>query len=321
MSRETILSSGARVLRVEIDALETLLGTLGDAFVAAVETVVSAKGRVVLAGVGKSGHVARKIAATLASTGTPSLYIHPTEASHGDLGMITQGDVVIALSRSGETKELGDMIAYTRRFDISLISMTAIPDSSLGRAGDVCLAVPDAPEACAETRAPTTSTTLMMALGDALAVAVLEQRGFTSEDFKVFHPGGKLGAMLIKVSDLMHSGDELPMVTSGTDMSDALDVMSAKGFGCVAVTDPATGVLIGMVTDGDIRRLVAAGRMAQTIDDPMTLNPVTVQPDLLASAALAQMNDRRITQLLVTDSTGKPAGVLHMHDFLKAGVA
>lgn len=319
MSHETILASGQRVIRTEIDALEQLNQALGDVFVRAVETVIACDGRVILAGVGKSGHVARKISATLASTGTPSLYIHPTEASHGDLGMIARGDIVIALSRSGETKELDDLITYTRRFSVPLIAMTAIEASTLGKAADICLSVPDAPEACDETRAPTTSTTLMMAMGDALAVAVLEQRGFTGNDFKIFHPGGKLGAMLRTVGDLMHSGDELPVVQTGTMMSEALDVMARKGLGCLAVIEPE-GELIGMVTDGDIRRLVAKGRMAMVIDEGMTRNPVTISASMLASAALALMNEKRITQLIITE--GKtPTGVVHMHDFLRAGVA
>lgn len=319
MSHETILASGQRVIRTEIDALEQLSEALGDVFVRAVETVIACDGRVILAGVGKSGHVARKISATLASTGTPSLYIHPTEASHGDLGMIARGDIVIALSRSGETKELDDLITYTRRFSVPLIAMTAIEASTLGKSADICLSVPDAPEACDETRAPTTSTTLMMAMGDALAVAVLEQRGFTGNDFKIFHPGGKLGAMLRTVGDLMHSGEELPVVQTGTMMSEALDVMAQKGLGCLAVIEPG-GELIGMVTDGDIRRLVAKGRMAMVIDEGMTRNPVTISASMLASAALALMNEKRITQLIITD--GKtPVGVVHMHDFLRAGVA
>lgn len=319
MSKDKIIEAGQRVIRVETDALNLLEKSIGDVFADAVEVMSKAEGRVILAGVGKSGHVARKIAATLASTGCPSYYIHPTEASHGDLGMITKSDVVLALSRSGETKELSDLIHYTRRFDIPLIGMTADNDSSLATASDVSLVIPDAPEACAETRAPTTSTTLMMALGDALSVALLEQRGFTGDDFKTFHPGGKLGALLRTVDDLMHSGEEMPLVQSGTEMAEALDVMSSKGFGCVAVIDPA-GALMGIVTDGDIRRLVAAGRMAMTIDDAMTRDPIAAAPGMLASSVLAQMNEKRITQMFVLDGD-KPIGVVHMHDFLKVGVA
>ena len=319
MSKKQVIVAGRRVIRVEADALNMLEASIDGSFTSAVETMGKASGRVILAGVGKSGHVARKIAATLASTGCPSYYIHPTEASHGDLGMITTADVVLALSRSGETKELSDLIHYTRRFEIPLIGMTADAESSLATAADVSLVIPDAPEACAETRAPTTSTTLMMALGDALAVALLEQRGFTGDDFKTFHPGGKLGALLRTVDDLMHDGEEMPLVQSGTEMAEALSEMSAKGFGCLAVLDPA-GTLMGIVTDGDIRRLVAAGRMAMTIDDAMTRDPFVASPGMLASAVLAQMNEKRITQMFVVDS-GKPIGVVHMHDFLKIGVA
>ena len=319
MSKEQAIKAGQRVIRVEADALQMLEKSIDAAFASAVELMSKASGRVILAGVGKSGHVARKIAATLASTGCPSYYIHPTEASHGDLGMITTADVVVALSRSGETKELSDLIHYTRRFEIPLIGMTADADSSLAVASDVSLVIPDAPEACNETRAPTTSTTLMMALGDALAVALLEQRGFTGDDFKTFHPGGKLGALLRTVEDLMHIGEEMPLVQSGTEMAEALSEMSAKGFGCLAVLDTG-GVLMGIVTDGDIRRLVAAGRMAMTIDDAMTRNPIVAVPGMLASAVLAQMNEKRITQMFVV-SDEKPIGVVHMHDFLKIGVA
>ena len=319
MSKEQAIKAGQRVIRVEADALQMLEKSIDTTFASAVELMSKASGRVILAGVGKSGHVARKIAATLASTGCPSYYIHPTEASHGDLGMITTADVVVALSRSGETKELSDLIHYTRRFEIPLIGMTADTDSSLAVASDVSLVIPDAPEACNETRAPTTSTTLMMALGDALAVALLEQRGFTGDDFKTFHPGGKLGALLRTVDDLMHIGEEMPLVQSGTEMAEALSEMSAKGFGCLAVLDTG-GVLMGIVTDGDIRRLVAAGRMAMTIDDAMTRNPIVAVPGMLASAVLAQMNEKRITQMFVV-SDEKPIGVVHMHDFLKIGVA
>lgn len=319
MTETDVLRAARRVIEIEAEALKALSDGLGAAFVAAVGQLLDAPGRVVVAGVGKSGHVARKIAATLASTGTPALYIHPTEASHGDLGMVTPGDVVVALSRSGETRELSDLIAYTRRFEIPLIAMTAVADSVLGRASDTTLVLPDVPEACAETRAPTTSTTLMMALGDALAVAVLERRGFTADDFKTFHPGGKLGALLKRVRDLMHQGEAFPCVTSGTDLQTALSIMSEKGFGCVAVTGPEGG-LAGILTDGDVRRLVAQARRAKTVDDVMTRGAVTAEPEMLASAALAMMNARKITQLVVCERDGRPVGIVHMHDFLKAGV-
>lgn len=318
--RDNILKSGQRVIEIERDALSALSGGLGEDFVRAVEACRDAKGRVVLAGVGKSGHVARKIAATMASTGTPSLYIHPTEASHGDLGMIASGDVVIALSRSGETKELSDLITYCKRFGVPLIALTAVAGSTLGTAADICLTIPDAPEACGETRAPTTSTTLSMALGDAIAVAVLEQRGFTADDFKIFHPGGKLGAMLRTVGDLMTGGDAVPVVAEDTAMQDALSVMSQAGLGCLAVTH-SNGALAGMITDGDIRRLVAQGIKADTAADVMTRGPVTVRVETLASKALGLMNEKRITQLVVLDAEGRaPAGILHMHDLLKAGL-
>lgn len=317
-----ILAAGRRVIAIEREAMARLEADLGQDFIDAVELCSTVSGRVVLAGVGKSGHVARKIAATLASTGTPSLYIHPTEASHGDLGMITHQDVVIALSRSGETKELSDLIAYCTRFSIPLIALTAVASSLLGRAASLRLLIPDAPEACGETRAPTTSTTLSMALGDALAVAILERRGFTGEDFKVFHPGGKLGALLRTVGDLMHSDDALPCVPETADMASALSVMSEAGFGCLAVVaDGASGTLVGMVTDGDIRRLVARGELATTIAAVMSPDPVTVRPVTLASQALATMHDKRITQLIVVDDANIPVGVLHMHDLLKAGLA
>lgn len=314
-----ILASGRRVLEIETRALADLRDSLGADFVSAVDQLDSAKARIVCAGVGKSGHVARKIAATLASTGAPAQFVHPTEASHGDLGMIAGGDVVIALSRSGETAELGDLIHYCKRFSIPLVAITAAAQSTLGKAADVALVIPDAPEACAQTRAPTTSTTLMIALGDALAVALLDRKGFTADDFRTFHPGGKLGAMLRRVSDLMHAGDDLPVVESGAAMVAALEVLSEKGFGCLGIVS-AGGALVGMVTDGDIRRLVATGRQATTIDEVMTRDPVTVEPDMLASAALKLMNEREITQILAVENA-RPVGVVHMHDLLKAGVS
>lgn len=319
MSKKAAIEAGRKVIQVEAEALSALAASLGDAFADVIEKLAQIEGRVILAGVGKSGHVARKIAATLASTGAPSLYIHPTEASHGDLGMITGKDAVVALSRSGETKELGDLIHYTRRFEIPLVAMTIDAGSALAKAADIALVLPDVPEACAATQAPTTSTTLMMALGDAIAIALLERSGFTAEDFKTFHPGGKLGAMLRTVDDLMHTDGALPIVPTGMEMADALAVMSEKGFGCLAVTESG-GDLIGIVTDGDIRRLVAKGRMAMTIDGAMTRNPITVAPGTLASAALKMMNEKRITQVFVLQGE-RPIGVLNMHDFLKAGVA
>lgn len=316
---ETTLDAGRRVIEIERDALASLGQSLNGSFVAAIDALEATKGRITCAGVGKSGHVARKIAATLASTGAPAQYVHPTEASHGDLGMIAPGDVILALSKSGETRELSDLIHHSKRFGIPLVSLTGSAGSTLDQAADIALRIPDAPEACGETRAPTTSTTLMMAMGDALAVALLERRGFTAEHFKTFHPGGKLGALLRRVADLMHSGDEIPLTQSGTPMPEALEALSQKSFGCIGVVEPS-GELIGMVTDGDIRRLVSKGRMATTIDDAMSRDPITVESDMLASAALNLMNTKKITQLFVVEG-GKPVGIVHMHDFLKAGVA
>ncbi len=308
-----------RVLDMEADALGALSRTLGDDFSNAVETILAARGRVICTGIGKSGHVARKIAATLASTGTQAYFVHSTEASHGDLGMIGAGDVVLALSKSGESNELGDILHYTRRFGIPLIAMTARPLSTLGAAADIRLLIPEAAEACAETNAPTTSTTLMIALGDALAVALLESRGFKADQFKVFHPGGKLGAMLRTAGDLMHKSGELPVVVSGTAFIDAVRSMTGKGFGVLGVTTP-DGRLAGIVTDGDLRRYLTSGVTAKTIDEVMTRSPLTAAPDTLAGAVLRTMNDRKITQLFVLDA-GKPVGLIHMHDLLRAGVA
>ncbi len=312
------IATGRRVLAMEIEALSALSASLNDQFVKAVETILAAKGRVICAGVGKSGHVARKIAATMASTGTQAYFVHPTEASHGDLGMISPADVVLALSKSGETSELSDVIAYTRRFGIPLIGMTAKAGSALGSAADIKLIIPDAKEACAETNAPTTSTTLMIALGDALAVALLERRGFKAGDFKQFHPGGKLGAMLRTASDLMHAAAELPLVAAGTSLRDGIAKISEKGFGVVGVT-ATDGALTGIVTDGDLRRHLASGATASTVDDVMTKKPLTATPEDLAATVLRIMNERKITTLFVVEQ-GRPKGLIHMHDLLKAGV-
>jgi arabinose-5-phosphate isomerase len=305
-----------RVLTVEADALNRMADELGDAFAQAVEVIHTLKGRVVLTGVGKSGHVGRKIAATLASTGQPAMFVHANEASHGDLGMIGQDDAVLALSKSGEVKELADVVAYAKRFGIPLIGMTASATSALGRAADILLLLPDAPEAAAEVNAPTTSTTLQMALGDALAVALLERRGFTPTDFRVFHPGGKLGAMLRTVGDLMHPAAELPLVATGASMADTLLTMTEKRFGAVGVTDG--GRLKGLITDGDLRRHMD-GLMTHTAGEVMTPEPKTVTSGLLAGEALKLMNDSRITVLFVVDAD-VPVGILHIHDVLRAGV-
>jgi arabinose-5-phosphate isomerase len=308
---------GRRVLASEAQALGLMADGLGEAFVAAVETIFTAKGRVVLTGVGKSGHVGRKIAATLASTGTPAMFVHANEASHGDLGMIGVDDVVLALSKSGEVKELTDVIHYAKRFGVPLLAMTASAGSALGKAADILLLLPDAPEATDGVNAPTTSTTLQIALGDALAVAVLERRGFTADDFRIYHPGGKLGAMLRTVADIMHGAADLPLVAPATTMSQALLVMTEKRFGCVGVQDQ-TGQLSGLITDGDLRRHMD-GLLGLTAGQVMTAKPRTVGPDMLAAEALRLMNEWRITVLFVVE-TGKPVGILHIHDLLRAGV-
>jgi arabinose-5-phosphate isomerase len=308
---------GRRVLSIEAQALNQMADGLGEAFSRAVQVMHDAKGRIVCTGMGKSGHVARKIAATLASTGSQAMFVHPAEASHGDLGMIGPDDVVLALSKSGEARELADTLSYCKRFSIPLIAITAVATSQLGKAGDVLLLLPDAPEATAEVNAPTTSTTLQIALGDALAVALLESRGFTASDFRVFHPGGKLGAVLRTVADLMHGQDELPLIGEGAPMSEALLVMSQKRFGAVGVTD-AAGALVGLITDGDLRRHMD-GLMGHAAGEVMTKGPLVIGPHALAAEALKVMNERRITVLFVVDG-GRPVGVLHVHDLLRAGV-
>jgi arabinose-5-phosphate isomerase len=306
-----------RVLSVEAEALGLLAAGLHDgAFSRAVEVCGRLEGRIVCTGVGKSGHVARKIAATLASTGQPALFIHATEASHGDLGMIGPADAVLALSKSGETRELADVVAYAKRFGITLMAITEAPDSALGRAADILLTLPKAPEAAEAVDAPTTSTTLQMALGDALAVALLEQRGFTPTDFRVFHPGGKLGAALLTVGELMHRADEVPLVQGAAPMTTHTLLVMMR-FGCVGVIDE-TGALKGVITDGDLRRHMT-DPMARRAEDVMTHRPVTVGPSMLAGEALKLMNDRRITVLFVLDGA-LPVGILHVHDLLRAGV-
>ena len=319
MTENAYIATARRVLALETGALALMATQLDDKFVQAVETVLAAKGRVICTGIGKSGHVARKIAATMASTGTQAYFVHATEASHGDLGMIGQGDVILALSKSGETKELADLLHYARRYSIPIIGMTAKADSTLGRAADVLLAIPDAAEACAETNAPTTSTTLMMALGDALAVALLESKGFKADHFKVYHPGGKLGAMLRTAADVMHKSAELPLVAAGTPFIEAVKSMTGKGFGVLGVV-AKDGLLAGIVTDGDLRRYLTSGKTVATIDEVMTKSPRTAAPDSLAADILRTMNERKITQIFVLDG-GKPVGLIHMHDLLKSGLA
>jgi arabinose-5-phosphate isomerase len=319
MSQSDVISAGQRVIETEIQGLAALQASIGDDFAHAVGKIVALKGRLICAGVGKSGHVARKIAATMASTGTPAMFIHPTEASHGDMGMIGPDDGVLALSKSGEVSEMGDLIAYTKRFSIPLFAMTANADSALGRAGNYLLLLPPAAEACGETRAPTTSTTMQIAYGDALAVALLEYRGFTAQDFRVYHPGGKLGAMLKSVGDLMHKGDDVPLVGLETPMMEALLTMTAKRFGATGVVDGG-GQLVGIITDGDIRRRAGGDFVSLKAGDVMTASPMSIGPDALAGAALAALNDKGRTVIFVADGAAKPVGILHVHDLLRAGV-
>jgi arabinose-5-phosphate isomerase len=320
---DALIAAGRRVLRVEAEALMGFSETLGPGFAEAVRLILASDGRVIVSGMGKSGHVGRKIAATLASTGTPAFFVHPAEASHGDLGMFTPADVALVLSNSGETPELRDVVAHTRRFRIPLIGVASRAGSALLEASDVALLLPQAPEACSVGMAPTTSTTLTMALGDALAVALMERRAFTAEHFRTFHPGGKLGSALIKVRDLMHGGAEAPLVGAATPMRETLLVMTARGFGIAGVTD-ADGRLIGVITDGDLRRHMD-GLLERAAGDVATRSPLTVGPDALASEALAIMNGpRRATCLFVTapgETPPRPLGVIHVHDCLRAGVA
>ncbi|MBO6796500.1 KpsF/GutQ family sugar-phosphate isomerase [Maricaulis sp.] len=315
------LEVARRVIAIERDGLSQLENMIGEPFAAAVRLAAGLKGRLICTGVGKSGHVARKIAATLASTGTPAYYVHPTEASHGDLGMITGDDAVLALSKSGETRELGDLIAYCRRFEVPLIGMTAHADSTLGRASNYELFVPNAIEACAETRAPTTSTTLMMAMGDAFAVALLEARGFTATDFRTFHPGGALGAALASAADVMHAGESMPLVAGQASMSEVLLEMTAKSFGCAGILD-ADGRLMGIITDGDLRRHMGNDLVDRVAEEVMTRDPKVGSPTMLAADALREMTvgTPKITQLFLVDEENRPAGLLHLHDLLRIGL-
>jgi arabinose-5-phosphate isomerase len=317
------IASALRTLEAEREGVAALAAsmcdTLGDSFGAAIEKIRGARGRVIVTGIGKSGHVARKVAATLASTGTPAFFVHAAEASHGDLGMITSDDVMLVMSWSGETEELKDLINYSRRFRIALIAMTASAESTLAEAADIVLALPAAREACPHNLAPTTSALMQLALGDALAIALLESRGFTAVDFGVFHPRGKLGAALRFVRDVMHPGQAVPLIERGAPMSDAIVEMSAKGFGCVAVVG-RDGKLAGVITDGDLRRHMRADLLQAPVDDIMTVSPKTVRPDQLASEALQLLNSSKITALIVVESE-RPVGIVHFHDLLRTGVA
>jgi arabinose-5-phosphate isomerase len=323
VSANAAVQSALRTLDAEgsgITAISAALQSdLGGSFASAADLIRNAKGRLIVTGLGKSGHIGRKVAATFASTGTPAFFVHAAEAGHGDLGMITTDDVILALSWSGEQPEMKNLITYAKRFRIPLIAMTAESESTLSKAADIALTLPKAREACPHNLAPTTSSLMMLALGDALAIALLEGRGFTSVDFSVLHPGGKLGAMLKYAHDLMHSGDAVPLKPLGTRMSDALVEMSSKGFGCVGIVD-AYGTIVGIVTDGDLRRHMRPDLMTALVDDVMTKNPKTIPRDLLASEALEILNSSKITALIVTDAN-RPVGIVHLHDILRAGVA
>ena len=318
-----LIASAVRTLEAEAGGVTALAAAisdgLGQSFVAAVDMIHRARGRLIVTGMGKSGHVGRKIAATFASTGTPAFFVHPSEASHGDLGMITGDDVIMALSWSGETAELKDLTDYSRRFKIGLIAVTAHRDSALAQAADVIVCLPKAREACPHNLAPTTSTLMQQALGDALAIALLESRGFTALKFAELHPGGRLGAMLKFVRDIMHSGDTLPLVGVGTRMSDAVVEMTLKSVGCVIIAGK-DGRLMGIITDGDLRRHMSPNLLDMPVEEIMTRGPITVGPDQLASEALEMLNSLKKTQLIVVDA-GKPVGVVHVHDLLRAGVA
>lgn len=320
----TAVKTALRVMSTEQAGLAALeqafAGDLAGAFCSAIKVIGESSGRVILTGVGKSHHVGGKIAATFASTGTPAFFIHPAEANHGDLGMIGPDDVVIALSWGGESSELQGIISYTRRFSIPLIAVTAGETSTLAREADIVLLLPKVQEACPHGLAPTTSTMMQMAMGDALALALLEARGFGAEDFKVFHPGGKLGAMLTHVGDMMHIGDAVPLVPEGTTMPDAVAVLADKRFGCVGIVD-VSGRLVGIITDGDIGRYLARNQGERLVEQVMTRNPKTVSHNTLATSAMALLNKHNIGALFVTDEDGMPLGIVHFHDLLRIGVA
>jgi arabinose-5-phosphate isomerase len=317
------VQSAARTLELESEGLIALRGALarqlGQAFGEAVELLSGAKGRVIVTGIGKSGHIGQKLAATFASTGTPAFFVHPSEASHGDLGMIAKDDAIVAISWSGETVEIGNIVTYSRRFKVPLVAITSRAQSALGKQADVVLELPHVKEACPHGLAPTTSTTMQLAIGDCLAIALLESKGFSAHDFKVIHPGGSLGARLRFVADVMHAGDRLPLAGEDVAMSAALVTMTQKSLGCLGVVD-GKGRLIGVITDGDLRRHMGADLLGARTGDIMTRKPKVVSPNMLASAALEVLNTSRITALFVVDK-GKPVGIVHVHDLLRAGVA
>ncbi|MEP1209587.1 MAG: KpsF/GutQ family sugar-phosphate isomerase [Rhizobiaceae bacterium] len=319
---DQIIGSAKRTLQIESAGMEALANAfdngLSQPFCEAVSTFRDIQGRVIVTGVGKSGHIATKIAATLASTGTPAFFVHSTEANHGDLGMIARDDAILAISWSGETSELRGTLDYSKRFSIPLVALTADDNSTLAQHADVVLSLPREKEACPHNLAPTTSSLMLLALGDAIAVALLENRAFTADQFSVFHPGGQLGAKLLHARDLMHSGDSLPLVDSGTQMMEAILQISQKGFGCVGVVRDDR--LIGIITDGDLRRSLSSSLLEEVVDDVMTASPQTIAPDILAAEALEILNTRHITALMVTEEE-KPVGILHLHDLLRVGAA
>lgn len=321
MTNQTDIASAKRTIDREVEALRMMENQFDENLTKALDMIQETKGRIIVTGMGKSGHIARKIAATLASTGTPSFFVHPAEASHGDLGMVTNDDKIIAISNGGESRELSDILLYAKRYGIPLIAITKIPESTLGKAGDIVLKLPDDGEACPLGLAPTSSTTATLVLGDVLAIALMERKGFTKTDYKQRHPGGKLGAILQKVSDLMHKGDDMPIVNEDTPMQEALLVMTSKMLGCVGIIDNS-GKLVGIITDGDLRRWLTSDVLNKKVSEVMTKNPKVVSPDILAAEALNIMNNtgRGITQLFAVQD-GKPVGIIHIHDCLRIGAA
>ena len=321
MTNQTDIASAKRTIDREVEALRMMENQFDENLTKALDMIQETKGRIIVTGMGKSGHIARKIAATLASTGTPSFFLHPAEASHGDLGMVTNDDKIIAISNGGESRELSDILLYAKRYGIPLIAITKNPESTLGKAGDIVLKLPDDGEACPLGLAPTSSTTATLVLGDVLAIALMERKGFTKTDYKQRHPGGKLGAILQKVSDLMHKGDDMPIVNEDTPIQEALLVMTSKMLGCVGIIDNS-GKLVGIITDGDLRRWLTSDVLNKKVSEVMTKNPKVVSPDILAAEALNIMNNtgRGITQLFAVQD-GKPVGIIHIHDCLRIGAA
>ncbi len=317
---ENDIQAGRQVLKYEADSIIAMAEALDDTFGRVLDQINAIKGRVIVTGMGKSGHIGKKIAATLASTGTPSFFVHPGEASHGDLGMVTENDMVLAISNSGEAPELSDILAFCKRWNIPQVGITSRPGSSLDKTSDITLFIPNIPEACPNNLAPTNSTTLTLAMGDAIAIALMKRRNFTSTEYKEFHPGGKLGKRLLKVGELMHTNGSLPIVTKDTPMKDVLVTMSQKGFGCALVCDD-NDTLLGLISDGDLRRHMSDDFTTMPAGQVMTANPRTIEKDSLAAEALSIMNAKSITFLIVAHPEGKLEGLVRMHDILRAGVA